>query len=96
MQSPPAPPPPPPRMYSWQLHQAPGRPGACGVTDDHGRALWHLRQALKAAPPGAEGFVARVKPRGLLELTYDYGDVVATGRRDPRRGLIWWHRAPGP
>lgn len=88
----------PPRLYSWTV-VAPGEDspslGAVGVSDDYGRAITSLGEALRDFPAGSRGLVHKV----MLSFTrpgYLYESLMARGRYDSRSRTVVWETIPAP
>lgn len=81
----------PTRMYAWDV-QADDR-GAAGVTDDRGRAIRNVHQALRDADTSARGKVRKV---GLSSADFakyvELGDV-GEAWRDAASGAVVWRDA---
>jgi hypothetical protein len=73
-------------LYAWDIE--PGHQS--GVTDDRGKAIGNVHDALADAHPSASGLVRRVKVGGASGVRYITLDVVGVAHRDPVSGAVEW------
>lgn len=78
----------PKRLFSWDVTTSHG--GRGGVTDDRGRAIAHVHDALTEAEGGARGEVRRVGLSGTGLAQYVVLGGVAEAWRDELTGAIIW------
>lgn len=77
-----------PELYAWDING--DEHGQAGVTDDRGRAIDRVKDALAAASPGTSGKVRRVALSGSGRGCYVDLGTEATAHVDAATNAVVW------
>ncbi|MBO2465380.1 hypothetical protein [Actinomadura violacea] len=80
-----------PELYAWDI-DGDDEHGQAGVTDDRGRAIDHVKDALADASPGTSGEVRRVALSGSGRGCYVDLGTEATAHVDAGTNAVVWTR----